>query len=271
MPADFVEASNGFDLWRRGFAVQRRVLVALIIRQLMTKYGRQNIGFLWIVLEPMILCTGVLVVRSLISGGEENGVPLVAMLTTGYLPLTLWRHLTGNGMQILRRSASMLYHRDITLLDCCIATMIIEIGGCTLASTIVYWALWSLSLIEPIHDFGLVICGWFLMALLSIGVMMTFAVLTELYESSERFIQPSQYLMIPLCGFFFMVNWLPTYVQKMAWWVPTVHSYEMIRAGVFGPSIPTYYTPWYPALWGVGLLALTLPKIGKAREKIHFG
>ena len=271
MSVDEYSADDGTRRLRQGFAVQRRVIVALCIRLLMTKYGRNNIGFLWIVLEPMILCTGVLIVRSLISGGEEGGVSLIAMLTTGYLPLTLWRHITNAGVMLLRRSGTLLYHRDITLFDCSFATMLIELAGCTLAATIVYWTLFSLHLIEPMYDIGLVIGGWLSMFVLSAGVMMVFAVLTELYEASERFIQPFQYISIPICGFFYMVNWLPTYVQKMAWYVPTVHCYEMIRAGTFGPGIPTYYTPWYPLLWGVGMLAWAMPMVDKARNKIHFG
>jgi capsular polysaccharide transport system permease protein len=271
MSVDIANDIGGWARFIRGLAVQRRILVALIIRQLMTKYGRNNIGFLWIVLEPMILCSGVLVIRSLISNSEENGVPLVAVLTTGYLPLTLWRHLTNAGVMILRRSGSMLYHRDISLIDCCIATIVLETSGCTLAGTIVYWTLYSAGLMGPIYDMGLVLGGWLLMALLATGLLFVFAVLTEYYEATERFIQPWQYLMIPLCGFFFMVNWLPSYAQKLAWYMPTIHCYEMIRAGAFGPGIPTYYTPWYPALWGIGMMAWALPRIEKARDKIHFG
>src|ERR1700712_3270462 len=118
MSLQLASPGKDFATLRRGLAVQRRVLVALMIRQLMTKYGRHNIGFLWIVLEPMILCSGVLVVRSFISGAEENGLPLVSILVTGYLPLTLWRHLSGAGVFMLRKNGAMLYHHDITLIDC---------------------------------------------------------------------------------------------------------------------------------------------------------
>ena len=272
MVLDEYDIDDGGVRWLRGIAIQRRVVVALVIRLLMTKYGRSNIGFLWIVLEPMILCTGVLIIRSLIqSSGTEGGVSLIAMLTTGYLPLTLFRHITNSGTMMLRRSGPLLYHRDISLFDCAFATMIIEMCGCTLAAFIVYYALYSLNLMQPVYDIGTVLAGWIMMFFLSAGIMMIFAVLTEFYEASERFIQPFQYITIPVCGFFFMMNWLPTKVQNLAWYVPTIHCYEMIRAGVFGPSIPTYYTPWYPCLCGLLMLAWAMPLVDKARNKIHFG
>jgi hypothetical protein len=42
------------DYWK-GLKVQARVLNALMIRELMMRYGRGNIGFLWLIVEPMIL------------------------------------------------------------------------------------------------------------------------------------------------------------------------------------------------------------------------
>jgi capsular polysaccharide transport system permease protein len=263
--------ANDFRDLRRGLAVQRRVMVALIIRQLMTKYGRHNIGFLWLVLEPMILCSGVLVVRSLIQSGEEYGVSLIALLFTGYMPLTLWRHLSSAGVFMLRRNGPMLYHRDITLLDCALATYVLELGGCSIALMIVYFALFSMHLLPAVYDWGILVSGWLLMSLLAASLMMIFAVLTEYYEAAERFIQPFQYLFLPICGFVYLIEWLPSYAQKLAWYVPTVHCYEMIRAGVLGPTVQTTYAPWYPVLWTILMLAFALPMVDKARDKIHFG
>lgn len=271
MSNQYADIQPGLSGFLNGVAVQARVLVALMIRLLMTKYGRSNIGFLWLVAEPMILCCGVLLVRTQIQASEENGVPLIPLLITGYLPLTLWRHISGPGVHLFRRSASLLYHRSISLLDCALAFMFLEIGGCTIAACVVYWTLYTFGYVKPIYDIGLLLTGWFCMAFLAFGLMLCFATLTEFFEAAERFVQPFQYLLLPVCGFFFMVSWLPDSVQKVAWYMPTVHCYEMVRGGFFGPELKTYYTPWYPLLWGLGLMAIALPKVEKAREKIHFG
>ena len=46
-----------------GLRIQSRGVNALMIRELMMRYGRGNIGFLWLVLEPMILCAGGMAAR----------------------------------------------------------------------------------------------------------------------------------------------------------------------------------------------------------------
>jgi capsular polysaccharide transport system permease protein len=252
----------------RGLAVQRRALHALMIRELMMRYGRGNIGFLWLIVEPMILCAGVIGLRWVIQAHEEHGVSLVALLVSGYMPLTLWRHLTNRSVHLPMRSVGMLYHRDITLIDVFMMIMALEFVGCTVAFAVNYAALVAIGALDPIVDYGLVICGWLAMGFLAVGVGALIAVFTAYYEPAERFIQPMQYLIVPLCGFVFMVDWLPTQVQKVAWYMPMIHCFEMIRAGFFGEAVVTHYDIWYPLAVGGVILAIAFPMIEKTRDHL---
>jgi capsular polysaccharide transport system permease protein len=38
----------------QGWRIQTRVIQALIIRELTTRFGRENIGFLWVMAEPLL-------------------------------------------------------------------------------------------------------------------------------------------------------------------------------------------------------------------------
>ena len=44
---------------RSSLAVQWRVTHALLIRELITRYGRNNVGFLWLFLEPMLFTLAI--------------------------------------------------------------------------------------------------------------------------------------------------------------------------------------------------------------------
>src|SRR3546814_5552704 len=37
-----------------GFKIQRNVVAALFMREVLTRFGRHNIGFLWMFVEPML-------------------------------------------------------------------------------------------------------------------------------------------------------------------------------------------------------------------------
>src|SRR5689334_14760682 len=88
-----------------GFSIQRRNIHALILRDMMMRYGRDNIGFIWVVLEPMLLTAGVMALWSILYPGGKYGITVIEFVLTGYMPLTLWRHLTNQNVTLLRRSA----------------------------------------------------------------------------------------------------------------------------------------------------------------------
>lgn len=252
----------------RGLSIQLRVMHALFVRELMARYGRGNIGFLWLALEPMILCMGVIGMRYLIQSHREHGLSLVTLLLTGYMPLTLWRHLTNRGVRLAASNVGMLYHHEISLVDIFVMIMGIEFLGCTVAFVINYAALFAIGAVDPIENYGQVLVGWGSMGVLGVGFAAIFVILTENFEAAERFVQPFQYLMLPISGFLFMVEWLPANVRYFAWFMPTVHCYEIIRSGFFGKSVQTYYDLWYPLAVGGVALALAVPMIEKVRDRL---
>src|SRR5207253_2284130 len=60
----------------RSLAIQTRVIGALVMREIITRYGRHNIGFMWVFVEPMMFTTGVLGVWSLVHT-HASKLPLV--------------------------------------------------------------------------------------------------------------------------------------------------------------------------------------------------
>jgi capsular polysaccharide transport system permease protein len=252
-----------------GIKVQFRCLRALMIREMMMRYGRDSLGFVWVFIEPMILCVGVMILWSLVRDPFEHGLPVAAFVFTGYMPLTLWRHITNKSVRVFRLNSNLLYHRHVSLLDVLFTGIVLEFAGTTTALFLVGATLVTTGAMDPPHDIGLIVAGWTLMGLLSAGFAAGLAIVTDTFEIAEKFIQPAQYLMLPLCGFLFMVDWLPTFAQHVAWYVPTVHCYEMIRSGFFGGTIDTYYSPWYPAVWGIGMLAASVGFMDRVRDYIY--
>ena len=43
----------------QSFLIQVRVIAALMLREVLTRYGRHNVGFLWLILEPMLFTIGI--------------------------------------------------------------------------------------------------------------------------------------------------------------------------------------------------------------------
>jgi capsular polysaccharide transport system permease protein len=245
------------------------VMRALIIRDLMGRYGRNHLGFIWTIIEPMILCTGVMFIWSMIRGKEEFGIPIVAFVFTGYMPLTLWRHLTGPLARILRSSSPLFYHQPIKHSDILLSRCVLEFISTSLAATLIYFVLAATHIIEPIHDPSLVLAGWILTAWYFGAQGLLISALTEYWEPAEKFIGPWNYLQLPVSGVFFLAESVPHYAQNLLLLNPSVHCFEMIRTGFFGPGVTTHYDPVYLIAWAAGLSVVAAAVTYHVRERVE--
>src|SRR3954467_5761983 len=73
--------------------VQRRGLSALVMRELLTRYGRNNIGFLWLFLEPMPFTLVITAFWAATRSIHGSSIPITAFALTGYSSVLLWRNM----------------------------------------------------------------------------------------------------------------------------------------------------------------------------------
>jgi len=257
------------DSTRSGYRLAKRTLVALLIREIISRYGRTNLAFLWLVIEPLILCVGVMVVWSFIRHDSHN-IPLIAFIVSGYMPLTLWRHVSSHAVSCIRHNTALFYHRSVRPLDVLFASVTLEFVGTSMALIAVLVTLQLTALLEFQARIDLMIAGWFFMAWLSFSVGMVLAALAERFDFVEKLISPFQYLMLPISGCFYMVAWLPTWTQRLALYIPTVHCYEMFRAGLLGEAVETHYSMAYLAVFCMVTTALGLTMMRRAALSLHF-
>ena len=232
--------------------LQCRVVGALILRELTTRFGRENIGFLWFIGEPIIFCLGVTIVWTLIRDRHEHGVSTTAFVMTGYVPLTMWRHCVGRSMKAFESNGALMFHKQVTPLDIITARSILEIMGTLCAGIIVIAGAICIGVADPPADWGLMCLGTIYQAAFSYASALIIAALSERSEMLEKVLGVAMYLSIPFSGAFVMVDWLPDKFQQVVLWSPMVHNLEMIRGGQFGhtvhPVFSVYYDTWITAL-----------------------
>jgi capsular polysaccharide transport system permease protein len=245
------------------------VFRALIIRDLMGRFGRNHLGFVWTVLEPMILCTGVMFLWSALKESSFHGMEIVPFVLTGYMPLTLWRHLTGPLVKIMHNNAGLLYHRRISHMHVPLARCLLEFLSTTTALIIVYLVTWNFGWVGPIKDPSLALGGWLFTAWYFGAQGVLISVWTECWEPAEKFIQPSNYLHLPISGCFMMVDWLPNYAQNLLLLNPSVHCFEMFRAGFFGEEVTTHYDTVYLTAWCMSLTVLAVAALYYVGDRIQ--
>jgi capsular polysaccharide transport system permease protein len=229
----------------RSFALQRRVIGALLLREVITRYGRHNLGFLWLFLEPMMFTLGITALWTVMKATHGSTLSIAAFALTGYSSLLLWRNCSSRSVHALAVNHSLLYHRNVRALDVFMARLILEVSGAT-TSLIVLTVVFSMvGLMNPPDDLLTVFIGWALLAWFAIALSLLVGAASERSEIIERVWHIVTYLMFPLSGAAFMLDWLPKVARDLLYWVPMVHGTEMVRHGFFGAAVHTYEDPLY--------------------------
>jgi capsular polysaccharide transport system permease protein len=239
-----------------------------MIRELVTRFGRENIGFLWIMAEPLLFAVLVGVVWRLMKGPEEHGVSVIAFVATGYIPLTLFRHVLSRSVRVFSVNGSLLYHRQIKILDFIFVRFLIEMIGTLMAYLFIALLLIPLDEFPIPADLGIFLVGWFYYSWFTLALVLCLAPLSEKSEVLEKLIPVTTYIMIPFSGTFAMLSWLTPAAQAALWWSPFVHAMEMMRHGIFGEAVNAKFEYFVPTAACLVLTVLGLVMCRRIRRDL---
>jgi capsular polysaccharide transport system permease protein len=251
-------------------AIQIRVIGALLQREIHTRYARENIGFLWLVGEPILFAGGVIAMRTILPffPREQHGMSLVGFLMTGYLPFLLYRHMISRCIHCVRGNFSVLYHRQVRILDLYIARLILEGAGTVIAFIAGCTFFISIGLMDLPRNLILLYAGWFYAIWFCGSLAILLGAASELSSLVDKFYNPLSYLSLPISGAFYMVDWLPSAWQHYALAVPLVHFFEMIRGGYFGEAVTVHFNAAYITAVCLALTFAGLATIRVVRKRM---
>ena len=252
----------------RALSVQGKVLLALSIRQVLAITGHEGIGFFWVVGEPLFLTCGVMLMWTLVKEQTAVKVGVVAFALTGYVMITLWRHVVGKSTHIMRQNVWLIFHPNVRYLDVILALGLLEAIALLSTFFLAYIPLVLFGVVAPPTDVLAIFGGYFFMAWFSLSVGMIIAGASELFDGLDHVIQSALYIALPLSGLFYFVDWLPPSVRGPVMWSPLVNAMEMFRSGVFPRDVPTEWSVSFLFWSCVGTMAVGLVLLRFAQTRV---
>src|SRR5215813_9279070 len=126
MPSNASASPTGKLLQDSSWTINRRVIGALVLRELLTRYGRNNIGFLWLFIEPMLFTLVVTAFWAATRTIHGSNIPIVAFALTGYSSLIMWRNMANRSIGALNSNKPLLYHRQVRVMDVYFSRLLLE-------------------------------------------------------------------------------------------------------------------------------------------------
>ena len=256
------------NFWHQ-LGIQRRVIWALVLREMITRFGREGLGILWLIGEPAMFIVGVMVIFGSVEG-SRNGITMAEYLAVSYPTILLWRNTTGRVAKALEANRSLLHHSPIRPVDLFYSRIILEFSGAAASFLVLYLVFVALGICQWPANVFLMTIGYLMVAWFSFGFVLMMGALSELSETIDRVSHIVLYLMIPFSGVFLPVSLVPDQFKHLIVLFPLVDCVEMFHAGYFGERMQTYYSVGYTMAANLLLtfagLVLTQIAIGRVKR-----
>jgi capsular polysaccharide transport system permease protein len=253
----------------QAFQVQCRVIGALLMREMHTRYGRENIGYLWLFGEPMMLAT---VIGSLHTSGHTaygNDIHPLPFAIVGYTIFIMFRGIVNRSEGGLEVNAPLLYHRMVTALDIVYARALLEAAGTVTTYAVMIALLAAAGLgalpVRPLY----VAAALFYMFWISMAHSLIVTAISHDNRTVGRLVHPYTYFMIPLSGAFTQVEWLPEPYRTYFTYLPLPHIFEIARYGQFRSATLDYVDFQYITAFCMVLTYIGMVGMKLVRRKIH--
>lgn len=241
---------------QRGEAL--RVVVALMLREMSTRYGRTPGGYLWAVAEPLGMIIVLGLAFELIALAPALGTSFFMFKATGFMVLQVFTVLGGQVGNALTFSKPLLRYPRVTWVDAIAARFLLNYLVVVIVTILILTGIIIFDSLTIVIDWTPLLLAMGGAALLGLGLgclncflFMRFPVWNQLWRILT---QP----LFLISGVIFLYEDMPPMAQDLIWYNPLIHLTGLMRDGFYPLYKPTYISLTYVGLWAMIPIALGL-------------
>ena len=227
-----------------------RVIAALILREMATRYGRSPGGYIWAFLEPL---GGIIILSyafALLIRTPSLGTSFILFFATAYLPLQIYGTVARTAQNALTFSKALLHYPVVSWIDAVLARFILNGLTASLVTYILLAAILIFTGTRAVLDFMPLVQAVGLALLVGLGVGVFNCVMSGFFPLWERIWQIGTRPLFLASGIFYIYEDLPQVAQDILWFNPLIHITGLMRTGVFTTYHPEYISKTYVVFFG---------------------
>lgn len=210
-----------------------RVVGALLIREMSTRFGSKPGGYLWALIDPAGHIVFLSLIFMAITHTPALGTSFPLFFATGYLSFQFYAAMAGFLNGAIKANRTLLSYPNVAPIDTIVARYILQVGTTALVSLCVLGAI-GLTLRQPLHlHWPSIIEAAFAATLLGLGVGLfnnVAALRFPLYEQIFNIVNRPMFL---ISGVFFLPDALPLPARDIVLLNPLVHVVMLFRKGFY--------------------------------------
>lgn len=243
MTPDFAPPQPAVRVLRR-FATGRAVL-ALMLREMATTYGRSPGGYLWAVLEPVAGIAILTLIFSMGFNAPSLGTNFPIFYATGILPFMMFHAVCNRVSTSLLFSKALLAYPSVTYLDALLARFVVNTVTQAMVGYLVFGGILVLYETRTLPQLGLIAQSFALTAALALGIGTLNAYLIARFAVWQVIWSILTRPLFLISGIFFLFHAIPQPAQDFVWFNPLIHVVGLMRAGFYPTYDAGYVSPGY--------------------------
>lgn len=240
---------------RRRFAFLRSVM-ALVLREMSSTYGRSPGGYVWAILEPVAGIVLYTLVFSAMRFSPPLGDSFALFFATGFLPLALYQSLTTKVGTAIRYSRPLLAYPNVTYIDAIIGRILLNF----LTQVVIFFIIVSGSImiggLNLIIDYVAIARAFGMAVALGVGMGLVNCFLMSLFPIWQFIWAVLNRPLFIISGVLFLVDGLPAGIRDIVMLNPVAHVVSMMRSGLYVTYDAVYVSEVYVYMVS-GALAVT--------------
>lgn len=232
-----------------------RSILALMLREMGSKYGDSPGGYVWAVIQPVGMIVILAVGFSLLIKSPSLGSSFLMFYATGFLTYDLFNQIMKAVVDALKYSRAMLAYPRVIWLDAILARFFLNTITYLGVFCIVISGVLALEETRTVITIQPILIGLAICMLLGLGVGMMNCLITGLFPIWKTIWKVLTRPLLIASGVLFILEDMPTSVQNILWWNPIIHATGLVRSGFYPSYHPDYVSLIY--CFGVAMILLT--------------
>lgn len=245
-----------------------RTIVALILREMTTTYGRSAGGYIWAVISPVAVIALMTVVFSAALRTPSLGTSFGLFYATGFLPFTFYMQSTNKIANALKFSRPLLRYPGVRYIDAILARFLLNLLTHVAVFYLLITAILYIYDIQTILNLKIIVLAFILTGLLGFGIGCLNCFLTMRFPVWGTLWGILTTPMLILSCILFIMEDIPAEFQSFLWFNPVAHLTGLMRTGFYPTYDATYVSIPYLLLFSLITLALGLVFLNRYHQDL---
>ncbi|SEO23637.1 capsular polysaccharide transport system permease protein [Gemmobacter aquatilis] len=248
-----------------------RTIIALMLREMSSSFGRTPGGYVWAVVEPLGAIIILAVMFSVIARHPPLGTNFLLFYATGFLPFSLYQDVSTSVTRCLSYSRPLLGYPAVTWMDALLARFILNTLTTLMVSYILLTGIIMLFETGSVIRIGPILASMTMSALIGLGVGAINCALIGLFQTWGQIWSIASKPLFIVSGVFMLIDDMPPTVRELMLYNPLIHATGEMRHGFYPMYTADYVSYTYVFTVALGMIAFGFILLGRYYREILSG